>query len=169
MKCLSDILENVKVTEQVGEVNMDVSEIVFDSRKATAETVFVAMRGTQADGHRFISNVFESGCRAVVCEEMPAEYPADATVVLVEDTAAALGLMASSFYDEPSHQLTLVGVTGTNGKTTTATLLHRLTLLMGYKAGLFSTISNYIVDQEINATHTTPDAVTLNKIMAEMG
>jgi len=168
MKCLSDIIENVKVEQPIGDVNKGVAEIVFDSRKATVDTVFVAIRGTQVDGHRFVANVFEAGCRMVVCEEMPATYPEDATIVLVENTAATLGLMASAFYDEPSRQLKLIGVTGTNGKTTTATLLHRLTLLMGYKAGLFSTVANYIVDQEINATHTTPDAVTLNKLMAEM-
>lgn len=168
MKCLSDILEKVEIKELIGGTSREVTEIVFDSRKAIADKVFVAMKGTQVDGHQFITSVFDAGCQMVVCEDKPENYPEEATIVVVDNTAEALGIMASAFYDEPSRQLKLVGVTGTNGKTTTATLLHRLTLLMGYKAGLFSTVSNFIVDQEINATHTTPDAVTLNKLMAEM-
>jgi UDP-N-acetylmuramoyl-L-alanyl-D-glutamate--2,6-diaminopimelate ligase len=168
MKKLSEIINDVKIVEHFNYTDCDVDEIVFDSRKAIEGTVFVAMRGTVVDGHRFIPQVIESGCKCVVCEDVPGEYPDDVTILKVEDSSFALGQMASAFYDNPSEQLKLVGVTGTNGKTTTATLLYHLVINMGYKAGLFSTVANFIGESKIDATHTTPDAVTLNKTMSEM-
>ena len=168
MRKISDIIHSVKVIEHFNYVDCSIEEIVFDSRKAGAKTVFVAMRGTVADGHRFINQVIEEGCKCIVCEEIPDVYPDDVVILQVEDSARALGQMASAFYGNPSEQLKLVGVTGTNGKTTTATLLYHLIMNLGYKAGLFSTVANYIGKVKVYATHTTPDAVTLNKIMAEM-
>jgi UDP-N-acetylmuramoyl-L-alanyl-D-glutamate--2,6-diaminopimelate ligase len=167
-KILSDILTGLNIISQKGNADPVISEIIFDSRKAGGDTVFVAQKGTQADGHDYISSVFEAGCKAVVCEVMPENIPEDAICVKVENSSETLGLMASAFYDYPSSSLKLVGVTGTNGKTTIATLLYELTRLLGHKAGLFSTVTNFIDDEQIAATHTTPDAVTLNKIMKEM-
>jgi len=167
-KILSDILTGLNIISQKGNADPVISEIIFDSRKAGGDTVFVAQKGTQADGHDYISSVFEAGCKAVVCEVMPENIPEDAVCVKVENSSETLGLMASAFYDYPSSSLKLVGVTGTNGKTTIATLLYELTRLLGHKAGLFSTVTNFIDDEQIAATHTTPDAVTLNKIMKEM-
>jgi UDP-N-acetylmuramoyl-L-alanyl-D-glutamate--2,6-diaminopimelate ligase len=167
-KILSDILTGLNIISQKGNADPVISEIIFDSRKAGGDTVFVAQKGTQADGHDYISSVFEAGCKAVVCEVMPDNIPEDAICVKVENSSETLGLMASAFYDYPSSSLKLVGVTGTNGKTTIATLLYELTKLLGHKAGLFSTVTNFIDDEQIAATHTTPDAVTLNKIMKEM-
>ena len=167
-KILSDILTGLNIISQKGNADPVISEIIFDSRKAGGDTVFVAQKGTQVDGHDYISSVFEAGCKAVVCEVMPDNIPEDAICVKVENSSETLGLMASAFYDYPSSSLKLVGVTGTNGKTTIATLLYELTRLLGHKAGLFSTVTNFIDDEQIAATHTTPDAVTLNKIMKEM-
>jgi UDP-N-acetylmuramoyl-L-alanyl-D-glutamate--2,6-diaminopimelate ligase len=167
-KILSDILTGLNIISQKGNADPVISEIIFDSRKAGGDTVFVAQKGTQADGHDYISSVFEAGCKAVVCEVMPDNIPEDAICVKVENSSETLGLMASAFYDYPSSSLKLVGVTGTNGKTTIATLLYELTRLLGHKAGLFSTVTNFIDNEQIAATHTTPDAVTLNKIMKEM-
>jgi len=165
---LSDILSGVKVISRKGKGDPVISEIVFDSRKAGKDTLFVAMRGTQTDGHEYIRKVFDAGCMTVVCETMPGDMPEDAVCVKVEDSAEALGVMASAFYGHPSSRLRLVGVTGTNGKTTIATLLYEITRILGSKAGLFSTVANYIDGEEIKATHTTPDAVTLNRLMKEM-
>ncbi|WP_430813035.1 UDP-N-acetylmuramoyl-L-alanyl-D-glutamate--2,6-diaminopimelate ligase [Carboxylicivirga sp. RSCT41] len=168
MKKLSEIINDVTAVEQFNFLDCDVKEIVFDSRKAGEGTVFVAMRGPKVDGHQFISQVMDNGCKCIVCEDVPSEYSEETTVIKVEDSSYALGQMASAFYDNPSEQLKLVGVTGTNGKTTTATLLYHLVMNMGCKAGLFSTVANYIGSAKVDATHTTPDAVTLNKTMSEM-
>jgi len=167
-KKLSYILTGIKTVSQKGTANPQISDIVFDSRKAGEDSVFVAIKGTQADGHNYISNVFQAGCKAVICEKMPDNIPDDVVCIQVIDSSEALGKMASAFYDEPSSKLKLVGVTGTNGKTTIATLLYELSRSLGHKAGLFSTVTNYIDGEKIPATHTTPDAVTLNKIMKEM-
>ncbi|TRX71974.1 UDP-N-acetylmuramoyl-L-alanyl-D-glutamate--2,6-diaminopimelate ligase [Carboxylicivirga sp. M1479] len=165
---LSDILKDIKLKDRVTHDDYEIKDIVFDSRKASVDTIFVATRGTVVDAHRFIPQVIEAGCRVIVCEEMP-ECEADGVVLVqVESSLEALGQMAASFYGHPSKQLKLVGVTGTNGKTTTATLLYNLVMNLGYKAGLFSTVANYIGKTKLDATHTTPDAVTLNKVMAEM-
>ncbi len=165
---LSDIIKDINVVERINDVDCDIDQIVFDSRKATNRSLFVAMPGTLVDGHQFIPQVFEAGCRCVVCEHVPTEYPEDAIILKVVDSSLSLGMLASAYYGHPSSHLKLVGVTGTNGKTTTATLLYHLVMSMGYKAGLFSTVANFIGKAKVDATHTTPDAVTLNKTMAEM-
>jgi len=168
MQKLSDIIKDVNVLEAINEQECEVENIVFDSREAEPNTVFVAVKGTVVDGHQFIPQVIEAGCKCIVCEEVPKGELVDVTFLRVEDSSFAMGQMASAFYNHPSRQLKLIGVTGTNGKTTTATLLYDLVMQMGYMAGLFSTVANYIGKTQINATHTTPDAVSLNRIMAEM-
>ena len=165
---LSYILSGVKVVSSKGEVDPIVSEIVFDSRKAGENSVFVAVKGTQTDGHKYISAVINAGCKAVVCEVMPDDIPEECICIQVEDSSEALGQMASAFYGNPSGNLKLIGVTGTNGKTTIATLLYEMSRLLGNKTGLFSTVANFIDGKEIKATHTTPDAVTLNRMMKQM-
>ena len=167
-KSVKDIIGELASVNIIGDAGRKVSGIVFDSRKATPETLFVAQKGVASDGHDYIAKVFEQGCRAIVCEKQPADYPQDACIVTVPDTHYALGIMASAFYGHPSSKMKLVGVTGTNGKTTIATLLYRLTTKLGHKSGLFSTVANYIGDQRTDATHTTPDAVTLNERMHQM-
>ena len=174
MKPLTDLLKSLKRHELVGSAERDVTEIVFDSRLIAAcvaeggTPLYVAQRGTQTDGHRFIPQVVEAGGRVIVCEDLPGEISPEVTYVKVPDSALALGCLASAFYGEPSRKLKLVGITGTNGKTTTVTLLHRLFTLMGHKTGLLSTIVNRIGEEEVPATHTTPDAVELNSLLARM-
>lgn len=152
----------------VGNTATPVSSVLFDSRRATSESVFIAVRGTQTDGHQYIKQVIEAGAKAVVCEQIPDETNPDVCYVEVPDSSEALGIMASNFYDSPSGSLTLVGITGTNGKTTTATLLYKLFLDLGYKAGLLSTVRNMVNLNEIVATHTTPDAVEINRLLRAM-
>ena len=151
-----------------GMADAEVSALCFDSRKAEKGAAFVAVRGTESDGHRFISQSIEKGALAVVCEVLPAEINPEVTYVEVEDSAKALGLMAANFFDQPSTELKLVGITGTNGKTTIATLLFQLFRELGYKAGLLSTVENHINDVIIPATHTTPDPIALNGLLREM-
>ncbi len=167
-KNLSQIIQTLDVQTLLGDTNKQIDVITFDSRKACEGALFVAQQGAVADGHAFIAKAFEQGCRAILCERVPENVAADACVVVVENTHKALGDVAAEFYDHPSKRLKLVGVTGTNGKTTIATLLHRLMSKMGYKSGLFSTVANYIGDQRSTATHTTPDAVTLQATMQKM-
>jgi UDP-N-acetylmuramoyl-L-alanyl-D-glutamate--2,6-diaminopimelate ligase len=152
----------------VGSTATPVGSIVFDSRRATSESVFVAVKGTQTDGHQYIQQVIEAGAKAVVCDHIPYDINPGVCYVEVPDSSEALGIMASNFYDNPSCSLTLIGITGTNGKTTTATLLYRLFLGLGYKAGLLSTVRNMVNLNEIPATHTTPDAVELNRLLQAM-
>ena len=141
-----------------------------DSRQAEASDIFVAVRGVNADGHKFIHTLNGLGVAAVVCEEIPAAESRDADVcyIQVDDSAEALGLLASRYYGDPSHKLQLVGVTGTNGKTTTATLIYEMARLEGCRAGLLSTVANYIEGEMIPATHTTPDPLELNRLLARM-
>lgn len=167
-KQLKEILGGLTIVEQIGVANLTVGSIVFDSRKASAQSLFVAQKGAVSDGHQYIPQVFANGCRAVVCEVKPDVVPSDAVVLVVDDSHKALGLLASAFFGHPSQQLKLVGVTGTNGKTTTATLLYEMAGFLGCKAGLFSTVVNYIGSRQVAATHTTPDAVSLNALMASM-
>ena len=148
--------------------DMDIKKITFDSRTVERGDVFVATRGTAVDGHQYIVSAVEKGAVAVVCEEMPEELPEGVAVVRVENSAAALGKMAANYYGNPSRKLTLVGVTGTNGKTTVATLLYELFKASGYSAGLLSTVCNYVGDRAVPSTHTTPDAIHLNGLLAEM-
>jgi UDP-N-acetylmuramoyl-L-alanyl-D-glutamate--2,6-diaminopimelate ligase len=167
-KTLSELLSNIDVVSQNGSGNPVIDAIVFDSRLVAPGTLFVATRGTATDGHLYIAKAIEKGAVAVVCEELPLELASQVIYVQVANSSQMLGFLASAFYNHPSQHLKLVGVTGTNGKTTIATLLYRLMGLLGYKAGLFSTVANYIISEKIESTHTTPDAVKLNELMAEM-
>ena len=164
---LSEIITGVKTTEVVGEVDVDITGIEIDSRKITAGNLFVAMRGTQVDGHKFIPKAIELGAVAVLCEEIPAET-GGVTFVKVADCEECVGQIATTFYGNPTSKLKLVGVTGTNGKTTIATLLYNMFRKMGHKCGLLSTVCNYIEDEAVPATHTTPDPIELNQLLARM-
>jgi len=168
MKLLKDILYKVRIEQVVGSTNTAIEQITFDSRKVAPFTAFVATRGTQVDGHDFIDKAIEAGASAIVCEEMPADRKEGVTYVRVQDAAEALGVLAANFHDHPSRKLKLVGITGTNGKTSTATLLFRLFRSLGYKCGLISTVETRIGQRTIPSTHTTPDAVRLNELLAEM-
>lgn len=168
---LKDIISGARLAECLakGPTEQEIDSITLDSRAAKAGTLFVAQKGEKTDGHKYIHNAIQSGCRAVVCEAEPEEpLPPDCAVVTVPDTHEALGLLASAFYGHPSRQLKLVGVTGTNGKTTIATLLYRLLTALGHKSGLFSTVANYVADEKTTAMQTTPDAITLQKTMRRM-
>lgn len=168
MKLLKDLLYKSGLTEVHGTTDVNVDEVCFDSRKAKPGALFVAVRGTTSDGHKFIPDVIGKGCNIIVCEEVPAETNPAVTYAVVKDSAAALSIIASNFYGNPSEKLKLVGITGTNGKTTTTTLLHQLFMKSGHKTGLLSTVRNKINDTTIPATHTTPDAVQLNELLARM-
>ncbi|MBW6501953.1 MAG: UDP-N-acetylmuramoyl-L-alanyl-D-glutamate--2,6-diaminopimelate ligase, partial [Bacteroidales bacterium] len=157
MVTLKEILPGIDVLSLKGDVNTTVAGIEFDSRKAVPGTLFVAVKGTKTDGHNYIGDAVRSGASVVVCELLPEETEESVTWVKTSDSSMALGLLSSSFFGNPSSSLKLTGVTGTNGKTTIATLLYRLFRGLGYKCGLFSTICNYINDKEYPATHTTPD------------
>lgn len=168
MKKLGQILSVKDALEVIGSLDATVNDITFDSRQVTKGSCFIAVRGTQADGHGYIDKAIEQGASVIVCEDLPEKRVDGVTYVRVKDTTEVLGLMATAFYDNPSQKLKLVGITGTNGKTTTVTLLYRLFNKLGFKSGLLSTVVNYIGDEEIPATHTTPDAIQLNKLLAQM-
>ncbi len=168
MKLLTDILYKAGLEEIIGTTNIAVSAVAFDSRKVKKDSLFVATRGTAVDGHNFINQSIESGAIGIVCEEFPEEKIEGVTYVKVKDSTYALGLIASNFYDNPSQKIKLVGVTGTNGKTTTVTLLFNLFRALGYSVGLLSTVKNKINNEIIPATHTTPDAIALNELLAAM-
>lgn len=141
-----------------------VSQLTFDSRNVSPAAVFIAIPGTQVDGHTFIEKAIEKGAKAIVCEQLPERLVDDITYVQVLDAAKSLGLMAANFYDHPSEKIKVVAVTGTNGKTTTVTLLHQLYTEMGYSAGLISTVENKIKEKIIPASHTTPDVIAINEL-----
>jgi len=168
MKVLSEILRNVEVLEMAGTPTCLISSICFDSRKCSPGSLFIAVRGTIHDGHQYIRACVESGATAIVCEEIPENPVEDVTYVRVANSSLALGYIASSWFGNPSSRLKLVGITGTNGKTTTVTLLHRLYRELGYHAGLLSTIMNRIDEDQIPASHTTPDAIQLNELLDRM-
>lgn len=165
---LNQLLPEIPVLEVAGDTEVQIAGIDFDSRKILPGYLFVATRGTVVDGHEFISAAVEKGAVAVVCEEIPVNVPSGVTFVRVQNSAFALGHLASAWNDFPSSKLTLVGVTGTNGKTTIATLLYKLFRELGYKVGLLSTVCNYVDDEAVEATHTTPDSLTLNDLLARM-
>ena len=167
MKTLKDILSGVTVLSANGSVDVNVNAIVFDSRKATEGTVFVAIKGTAVDGHSFIDGVIEKGCTVIIAEH-EVKVPANVTLIVTDNSSKALALMATNFYNHPSEKLKLVGITGTNGKTTTTTLLFNLFMKLGYKCGLLSTVVNKIGSSDIPSTHTTPDPVALNELLNEM-
>lgn len=168
MKQLKDILYRVRIREVLGRTDVDVVSVQLDSRQVVPSALFIALRGTVSDGHQFIGKAVELGALAVICEEMPSHLQEDVTYVCVEDAHEAAGIIASNFYDNPSEKIKVVAVTGTNGKTTTATLLYRLFTALGYQCGLLSTVVNRIGDNVIEATHTTPDAISLNSLLAQM-
>ena len=168
MKKLSNILSDIRTLRQVGDMERAVSKICFDSRDVVADALFVATSGSQTDGHRFIDKAIENGATAIVCERLPEMLSDGVTFVIVENSAEALGKAASAFYDHPSRHLKLVGVTGTNGKTTIATLLYILHRKLGYATGLLSTVENKINDIPFATMHTTPNAVAINELLAEM-
>ncbi|MGN0187773.1 MAG: UDP-N-acetylmuramoyl-L-alanyl-D-glutamate--2,6-diaminopimelate ligase [Paludibacteraceae bacterium] len=164
---ISKLLENVRLRATLA-TDCEVSGLCFDSRAVRSGDVFVATRGTTVDGHEFIGKAIAGGAVAVVCETLPTDNNENVVFVQVDNAAEALGVMAANFYGNPSRQLTLVGVTGTNGKTTIATLLYQLFRSLGYKVGLLSTVCNYVDSKPIEATHTTPDPLALNALLAEM-
>ena len=165
---LSELLKYVKPITIVGNDEVDITGVNIDSRKIEMGHLFVAIKGTQTDGHRFIPKALELGAVAVLCEDMPEEPAAGVTYVQVTSTEAAVGPVATVFYGEPSKHLKLVGVTGTNGKTTIATLLYNMFRKFGHQCGLLSTVCNYIEDEAIPADHTTPDPIELNKLLHQM-
>jgi len=168
MKYLSDIVEGLPFTELQGSADVEISAVVFDSRRVVPGCLFVAVKGTAVDGHDYIEQAVKDGAVAVICEDLPAHVTGEADFFMVADSAIALGIASANFYDNPSHKLKLVGVTGTNGKTTIATLLYKLFRDMGYKCGLLSTVENQINSTIIPSTHTTPDPVELNALMDDM-
>jgi len=168
MISLYNILEGVKVISFTGNTEKKISNIVFDSRKTEKNSLFVAVRGSKTDGHDYIHEALYAGATAVVCERLPDRPDPGISWIVTDDSAKALGQLSSNFFGNPSRLLKLVGITGTNGKTTIATLLYRLFTGLGYKCGLFSTVCNYVDNRELPATHTTPDPVQLNSIMAQM-
>ncbi len=168
---LQDLISVLTPIGVVGNTDVEITNIQFDSRKVTQGSLFVATVGTAVDGHDFIPQAIEAGAVAVLAQDTghwTLDTGLNATIITVKDSAEALGFLACQFYGQPSRKLTLVGVTGTNGKTTIATLLYKLTRAMGYKTGLLSTVCNYIDDQAVPATHTTPDALALNALLADM-
>ena len=168
MKLLKDILYGAGIEDVKGSSNLAIDTITFDSRKVNAHSMFVAIKGTQVDGHTFIDECIAKGAIAVVCEVLPENLKEGVTYIHVKDSAAALGIIASNYYDNPSSKLKLVGITGTNGKTTSTTLLYNLFRLMGHKVGLISTVVNKIHNEEVASTHTTPNPMALNALINEM-
>jgi UDP-N-acetylmuramoyl-L-alanyl-D-glutamate--2,6-diaminopimelate ligase len=168
MQKLSEILEGIDFYEALGDTETDIVNLEYDSRKVIPGSLFFAIRGTQSDGHDYMDKAILAGAVAVICEILPVNPDPGIVWIRVGDSSRALGLMASSFFGHPSRRISLTGITGTNGKTTTATLLYQLFRGLGYKAGLISTISYFIDDRMIPATHTTPDPVKLNSLLAEM-
>lgn len=168
MKSLKDILFGVSIESVYGSTAVEVATIEFDSRKVSSQSLFVAIRGTVADGHDFIEKATDQGVKALVCEALPENRLSTCTYVVVQDSKKALAILAANFYDNPSQHLTLVGVTGTNGKTTIASLLYDLFKKAGYKTGLLSTVKILVNSNEFQATHTTPDSVTINRYLREM-
>lgn len=168
MKKLKDILYKVSIQEVVGDTNVSVDQLTFDSREIIGSTCFFARRGTKVDGHDFIPQVVNDGAVAIICEVIPDKTVEGVTYVKVNDSAEALAICAANFFNNPAEKLKLVGVTGTNGKTTVVSLLYKLFTKLGYRVGLISTVVNKIGDEEVQATHTTPDAIQLNRLLDKM-
>ena len=165
---LNELLKNVEVLNTLGDVDVEITGVNIDSRRIEAGHLFVAIPGTQTDGHKFIPKAIEQGAAAVLCENLPDERQSGVTYIVVESTESCVGEIATQFYGDPSRKLKLVGVTGTNGKTTIATLLYNMFRKFGHKCGLLSTVCNYIEDEAIPADHTTPDPIELNRLLAQM-
>ena len=165
---LSALLSSCKILELVGNTEQDITGICFDSRKVSTSSMFIATVGTVADGHQFITIAIEKGASVIVCEKLPKKLDATVTYVVVDNSSRAMGLIVAAYYQHPSKKLKLVGVTGTNGKTTVATLLSNLFQELGYKVGLLSTVENKINNTVIPSTHTTPDSITINELLLDM-
>jgi len=168
MKLLSDIVYKAGIEEVVGSMHLAISSVAFDSRKADRLGLFVAVKGIESDGHDFIQHAVAAGSCAIVCEELPVTLTEGVTYIRVKNSSYALGIVASNFFDNPSQKLKVIGITGTNGKTTTVTLLYQLFKYLGYKCGLLSTVRYMIGDEELNSTHTTPDPITIQLLMSKM-
>src|SRR5215475_5086610 len=168
MASLQDILYKVSIRSFIGPRERVIDDIVTDSRLAGAGALFIAVKGTHTDGHQYIPAVIAAGAVAIVCEDLPAEQKEGVSYVQVEDSAASAGIIAHNNDSQPTEKIKLVGVTGTNGKTTIATLLYKLFSELGYKTGLLSTVQNQIGDLIIPATHTTPDVISLNSLLKQM-
>ena len=168
MMKIQDILKGIEVVSLTGTKSRVVSGIEFDSRKVQKDSLFVAVKGYKSDGHDFISSAISLGATAIICEVVPPDMDKNVCWIKTDDSAKALGIAASNFFGNPSQFLKLVGVTGTNGKTTIASLLYRMFIGLGYKCGLFSTVCNYINEKVLEATHTTPDPIQLNSLLAKM-
>ena len=165
---LADIIKDVRIEEIIGDVQRDIADVHIDSRRVAGGHLFVAMRGTQVDGHKYIQSAIEKGAAAIVCEQLPEVLAEGVTYLRVADSEEVVGPIATAFNGHPTETVRLIGVTGTNGKTTIATLLYDMFRAMGYKVGLLSTVCNYIDGEAIPTEHTTPDAVTLNALLGRM-
>ncbi|OSY87422.1 UDP-N-acetylmuramoylalanyl-D-glutamate--2,6-diaminopimelate ligase [Tenacibaculum holothuriorum] len=168
MKVLKDILYKVAVNSVIGSTDVEVKNIVFDSRKVESNSLFVAQKGVTVDGHKYIGKALSLGATTIVCEVFPEDLKEGITYVQVDDSDTALAIIASNYYENPSSEIKLVGVTGTNGKTTIATLLYQLFKKAGYKVGLLSTVKVLVDEKEYKATHTTPNSVAINQYLSEM-
>ena len=168
MKPLKEILNGIELLKTRGDLSVSIRSVQFDSREIQAGDLFVAVKGSHVDGHQYIAKAIEMGAVAVICEEEPETIPYEIVLVCIANTQKMFGVMAASFYGNPTHNLKVVGVTGTNGKTTIATLLYNTFTKLGYKTGLISTIKYYVGDDEFHATHTTPDALQIQELMARM-
>ena len=165
---LEELIQKIKPEEIVGGTSVDITGVEIDSRKVKQGTMFIAMRGTQVDGHQFIPKAIEQGAAAVLCEQIPEEKAEGVTYICVKNCEDCVGTVATTFYGNPTKKLRLVGVTGTNGKTTIATLLYNMFRAMGHKCGLLSTVCNYIEGEAVPASHTTPDPIELNQLLHRM-
>ena len=165
---LSELIKGIRVEEVIGDVQCDITDVHIDSRRVANGHLFVAMRGTQVDGHKYIQSAIEKGAVAIVCEQLPEALTEGVVYVRVTNSEEVVGPIATAFNGYPTDKVRLIGVTGTNGKTTIATLLYNMFRAMGYKVGLISTVCNYIDDEAIPTEHTTPDAITLNALLGRM-
>ena len=165
---LNELLKKIQPVDIIGSTDKEIAGVCIDSRQTEQGYLFMAMRGTQTDGHAYIPAAIGKGAVAVLCEELPQELAEDVTYIRVKDSEEAVGLVATTFYGDPTDKMELVGVTGTNGKTTVATLLYHTFRYFGYKVGLISTVCNYIDDQPVPTEHTTPDPITLNCLLGQM-
>ena len=165
---LSEIIREIRIEETIGDTQRPIADIHIDSRRIGEGHLFIAMRGTQVDGHKYIQSAIDKGATAILCEELPATLAEGITYLRVADSEEAVGPVATAFHDHPTDKVRLIGVTGTNGKTTIATLLYDMFRAMGYKVGLISTVCNYIDGEAIPTEHTTPDAITLNALLGRM-
>src|SRR5690554_3005934 len=168
MKKIENILSGITILHLEGILDFSINQINFDSRKVANGDLFIAVKGTQTDGHNYIEKAIEKGAKAIVCQELPVQLDETINYILVADSAFALGVIAHNYYDKPSEKIKLIGVTGTNGKTTVATLLYQLFEGLGYYSGLLSTVQNRIGNRIITSTHTTPDPISLNALLYEM-